>query len=175
LPPLRERPTDIPILINHFLNEENPNLPNIFFDASTLKYLTTFPWHGNIRELRNEMEKIRLFYSDKKILTMNELSNKYKIKIPPPEPIQKISLPSNIIKTETPAQKSPLNLTSKFRRLEELKGLFVTHTKLTRIEVESLLQVSPNTALSYLNTLEQEKFISKKTFANTKTHYYEIV
>lgn len=175
LPPLRERSSDIPILINHFLNEENPNLPNIYFDASTLKYLTTLPWYGNIRELRNEMEKIRLFYSDKKILTINELSNKYKSKTPPAEPPQVISATIDTKKAETVTSNSPLNLTSKFRRLEELKGLFLKHNKLTRIEVESLLQVSPNTALSYLNTLEKEKFISKKTFANTKTHYYEIL
>lgn len=175
LPPLRERSSDIPILINHFLNEENPNLPNIFFDASTLKYLTSLPWYGNIRELRNEMEKIRLFYSDKKILTVNELSNKYKSKTPPAEPAPATNPTTNTKKVETSASTSPLNLTSKFRRLEELKSLFVKHNKLTRIEVESLLQVSPNTALSYLNTLEKENFISRKTFANTKTHYYEII
>ena len=77
-PSLKERPTDIPILINHFLNEQNPNLTTLSFDKPTLSHLSSLPWHGNIRELRNEMERVRLFHSDKINLTIAELSEKYR-------------------------------------------------------------------------------------------------
>ena len=173
IPPLRERSSDIPNLINHFLNEENPNLPSIFFDDLTLKYLSSLPWDGNIRELRNEMERIRLFYSDNKILTMNELSNKYKLKPASPVASQKEIAP---IKSNGPSENnSPLNLNSKFRRLEELKKLFTKHRKLSSADVKEFLKVSPNTATTYINSLEKENFICKKTYTNSKSIYYEII
>lgn len=177
LPPLRERKEDIPLLIHHFLNEEYPNLDPLQFDETTLNHLKSLYWPGNIRELRNEMGRVRLFFSDQKLLTMNELSNKYKdnkentslteLTTSQPKPLE--------ILTQESATKNNSRLNSKFRRLEELKKLFVKHTKLSRAEVEEYLNVSTNTAFSYLNILEQEKYICKKTFANSDTHYYEII
>ncbi len=61
IPPLRERPEDIPALAEHFLksfwgqhrgeNEEMPRLSEPAIDA-----LLSCPWRGNVRELRNVME-----------------------------------------------------------------------------------------------------------------------
>lgn len=183
IPPLRERKADIPLLINHYLNEENPQLARLNFDESTLQYLKSLPWPGNIRELKNELERIRLFYSDYKILTINQLSNKYQIKAPPLSPVTTVSENTFVKPIETvaitsnePAHTSSfLNLNSKFRRIEELKKLFFKNTKLTRLDVEELLKISPNTANTYLSTLEKENFISKKSLPHSKTFYYEII
>jgi two-component system nitrogen regulation response regulator GlnG len=54
LPPLRERPEDIPALAEHFLRRFEPSaLP---LAAATVQFLQSLPWLGNVRELRNALE-----------------------------------------------------------------------------------------------------------------------
>jgi two-component system response regulator PilR (NtrC family) len=60
LPPLRERPTDIPLLAYHFLRkyaEEfgKPDLVEI--EAEAMRYLLRYPYSGNVRELENIIER----------------------------------------------------------------------------------------------------------------------
>lgn len=54
VPPLRERPEDIPALVEHFLRDAGHAgaLPEVFSNAA-LKQLAAHPWPGNVRELRN--------------------------------------------------------------------------------------------------------------------------
>ena len=60
LPPLRERPEDIPPLLNHFLQhtaaENNKQIDGITGDA--VKVLMAHTWPGNVRELRNCVERM---------------------------------------------------------------------------------------------------------------------
>lgn len=60
IPPLRERPEDIPLLIQHFLaqsaKENNRTIEAITPDA--LHILNAYPWPGNVRELRNAVERM---------------------------------------------------------------------------------------------------------------------
>ncbi len=58
VPPLRERPEDIPLLIDRLsrLYAEDNNLPVRLFDKETKEYLSRMPWAGNVRELRNFVE-----------------------------------------------------------------------------------------------------------------------
>lgn len=60
LPPLRERKEDIEILANHFLKEFSVKLNRKVskMDEHFLKALVQHPWKGNIRELRNVMERV---------------------------------------------------------------------------------------------------------------------
>ena len=59
LPPLRERAVDIPVLAQHFLTQlAGPAAPVLTADAIAL--LQTYPWPGNIRELRNVIERVVL-------------------------------------------------------------------------------------------------------------------
>jgi DNA-binding NtrC family response regulator len=60
LPPLRERREDIEILATHFLLEFSGKLNRKVkqMDELFLKLLTRHPWKGNIRELRNVMERV---------------------------------------------------------------------------------------------------------------------
>jgi DNA-binding NtrC family response regulator len=54
IPPLRERPEDVPILIDHFLREAGHDEPlEHFFPSDVLEKLTAHEWPGNVRELRN--------------------------------------------------------------------------------------------------------------------------
>jgi len=59
LPALRQRPSDIPLLAQHFASELAPETkgprPQLTEDA--LAYLQALPWSGNVRELRNAIER----------------------------------------------------------------------------------------------------------------------
>ena len=58
MPPLRERPEDIPLLLAHFIkifSDEN-GVPPLTVEAGALRTLQAYPWPGNIRELRNFCE-----------------------------------------------------------------------------------------------------------------------
>ncbi len=58
IPPLRERPEDIEVLSTYFLNEYNRKYgKNISISESTMKEYKKYRWPGNIRELRNEIER----------------------------------------------------------------------------------------------------------------------
>ncbi len=60
VPPLVERKEDIPLLVNHFsrqISEEQGIQPKTF-DKSALKALQELEWTGNIRELRNVVERL---------------------------------------------------------------------------------------------------------------------
>ncbi len=55
LPPLRERPEDIPLLVNHFLQKSAENLgvePKIMSEEA-MEFLKCFPFPGNVRQLEN--------------------------------------------------------------------------------------------------------------------------
>ncbi|MBM3779432.1 MAG: sigma-54-dependent Fis family transcriptional regulator [Acidimicrobiia bacterium] len=60
VPPLRERRDDVPLLVQHFarrLGEEH-NIRPRRFDAAALGALGRYRWPGNIRELRNAVERV---------------------------------------------------------------------------------------------------------------------
>jgi two-component system, NtrC family, response regulator AtoC len=52
LPPLRERRSDIPMLVHHFLNRYTPSTP-MQVTPGAMKSLLQYDWPGNVRELEN--------------------------------------------------------------------------------------------------------------------------
>jgi len=62
LPPLRERPGDIPILVDHFLRLycAANNVPLKCIDPEVLEVLEQDPWPGNVRELENLIQRLVL-------------------------------------------------------------------------------------------------------------------
>jgi two-component system nitrogen regulation response regulator NtrX len=62
VPPLRERKDDIPLLVRHFLREfaaDYGQKPKTI-DATALDLFIRYPWKGNVRELRNFIERIMI-------------------------------------------------------------------------------------------------------------------
>jgi len=59
IPPLRERKEDIPLLINHFLQEFNKELGKGVegFSPAAIQKMMTYQWPGNIRELKNKVKQ----------------------------------------------------------------------------------------------------------------------
>jgi len=63
LPPLRERREDVPLLVEHFsrlLTKEIPNLEVRRFSDQAMRVMTEYYWPGNIRELKNVVERLQL-------------------------------------------------------------------------------------------------------------------
>jgi len=60
IPPLRERPDDIPLLAQHFLDHavREKNAPVSGFSPEALDLLVAYPWPGNVRELENLVERL---------------------------------------------------------------------------------------------------------------------
>jgi two-component system NtrC family response regulator len=59
LPALRERPKDIPLLVNFFIGnlKEIYNRPALTISRDAMKWLQQLPWPGNIRQLKNLVER----------------------------------------------------------------------------------------------------------------------
>jgi DNA-binding NtrC family response regulator len=60
VPPLRDRRSDIPVLLNHFLStfSTQHRLPRPDVAADALDRLSTYDWPGNVRELKNVAERL---------------------------------------------------------------------------------------------------------------------
>ncbi|MGB4108540.1 MAG: sigma-54 dependent transcriptional regulator [Desulfomonilia bacterium] len=60
MPPLRQRKEDIPLLLDHFMKEicEKNALHAKEFTPKALSYLRSLPWEGNVREMRNLVERL---------------------------------------------------------------------------------------------------------------------
>jgi DNA-binding NtrC family response regulator len=74
IPPLRERPGDIPPLLDHFLNQfcQEHGKPPKALAPESLELLTRYAWPGNVRELKNVMESVVVFHQDGEV-TVSDL------------------------------------------------------------------------------------------------------
>jgi len=96
IPPLRERKDDIPRLAYHFLNvycrKTGKRVDGFSDDA--LHMLTTYDWPGNVRQLRNTVERL-VILADGKILDNQSLTDNWETQGPPsktpiPETLQEL-------------------------------------------------------------------------------------
>ncbi len=106
LPPLRERPDDIPILVEHFLKEisEQKHTPPKRISPEVMRRFQQYRWQGNVRELRNTLESMMVL-AEGDMLTERDL----------PDRIAGGAMPT------TNAQEIPTGLT-----MEELERLAIT-------------------------------------------------
>jgi DNA-binding NtrC family response regulator len=85
MPPLRERPEDIPLLLAHYLKmmaDEN-GVPPMAIEPGAMRTLQSYPWPGNIRELRNFCENVVVLHRSAS-LNEYDLDPKYRGVAPPP-------------------------------------------------------------------------------------------
>ena len=63
VPPLRERPEDIPLLARHLMSRfvKEMRKPECYLDPTAISELTAYRWPGNVRELRNVIERAVMF------------------------------------------------------------------------------------------------------------------
>jgi len=86
LPPLRDRPEDIPLLARHFLGvfRKSMSVGVQDFSDEAMTLLTRYRWPGNVRELRNIVERVLVLHSNREIIGAAEL----------PDPVRGPSAPT---------------------------------------------------------------------------------
>ena len=84
LPPLRDRPEDIPPLVAHFLEKSNArNQKDVRISREVLQFLQEYRWPGNIRELQNLIERL-VILSEGKYVKLSDIPS---VILTEPEPI----------------------------------------------------------------------------------------
>lgn len=78
VPPLRERREDIPMLARHFFDSGRDIGVHAVLTPRLVNALENHDWPGNIRELRNVVERTRLMHSDKLSYDMDDLELRLK-------------------------------------------------------------------------------------------------
>jgi two-component system response regulator HydG len=95
LPPLRERQGDIPLLMEHFLREISRRMGREVqgFSRSARKALLAYHWPGNIRQLRNVIERMLVLDSDG-VLDVDGLPPEIAVLVRDQPPESTVDLPS---------------------------------------------------------------------------------
>jgi transcriptional regulator with PAS, ATPase and Fis domain len=74
IPSLRERITDLPLIINFFLKNNYLNTGvQIKLSSDLLKLFTEYHWPGNIRELKNGIDRLKILNPEKDLLNFEDL------------------------------------------------------------------------------------------------------
>lgn len=173
LPALKERAEDIPELIQHFLNNnQNATTEKPIISNELLNILVAYHWPGNIRELKNEIERLPILNPDKSILEkadfdFSRLAESHKLK------------KENITTAKDETLLEQMMKEKGFvveHRLDNIKELFLKHKRLTRNQIMAVTKVSPSTATKDLQTLCSIGFIIKKSPTKSpRTDYFEIL
>lgn len=76
VPPLRERREEVPVLVAHFLEHfsSRSGKPGISFTQDAIDALTTYDWPGNVRQLRNEIERMVAYGHEGSRIAREDLS-----------------------------------------------------------------------------------------------------
>jgi two-component system response regulator HydG len=74
LPALRQRPEDIPLLVEHFLKDisASKRMPTKRIGPEVMRRFLSYRWKGNVRELRHALEQMMVL-SDGELLSENDL------------------------------------------------------------------------------------------------------
>ncbi len=75
IPPLRQRPEDIPLLVKHFASEicRELGIGELVIDINAIDVLVRQPWRENIRELKAVVDKCVLFSNEGRFMLPPEL------------------------------------------------------------------------------------------------------
>ncbi len=76
VPPLRERPDDLELLLHHFIARygEKIGRPRVYFTPRVLETLLAYAWPGNVRELQNEVQRCLILCGNEGIVRVEHLS-----------------------------------------------------------------------------------------------------
>ncbi len=140
LPPLRDRRADIPLLVQTFLNEFNTrnNKAVRAVDQEAMYLLERYPWPGNIRELRNVIERATILAEGDFIEARH---------LPPPV----VSRSEQTLPTVT---LSPGTTVDEAER--RLILLTLEHTRNNKTRAAEILGISLKTLHNKLNRMKQE-------------------
>jgi len=140
MPPLRERREDIPLLISHFLKiyQEKNNKVVDGISEDVLDILTDYQWPGNVREIKNIIERAVVLTQDR-IITQKDL-------------------PENISKEKAEERKLTIPFGMPLREIE--KKIIIETLRRSKGDKEitaNLLGITPRTIYRKMNSLEEEE------------------
>jgi transcriptional regulator with PAS, ATPase and Fis domain len=141
LPPLRAHPSDIPALVRHYVDGFNREFRKSVtgVSAEAMKGLETYPWPGNIRELRNVIERAVILSPGEFIEAAHVPAD---LSGPPPPSIQSAGLTAGMTVEEAERKLIELTLAHTHdnkTRAAEILGVTVKtlHNKLKRFRREA--------------------------------------
>lgn len=186
IPPLRERPDDSIMLARHFLDAGRPVGTHATMSSTLREAMRSYSWPGNVRELKNVIERMRLLHSDKLSYEADDLDiATHSVHIPAaPQPFIPSSDEPAMRTAASRKRAEPTGVNedrllkhgrSPMRRLQRLRKLFEKHHELTRNEIISILDVSPNTATKDLRSLCDEGYIERiEPSASSRSFYFSL-
>ena len=139
IPPLNERPEDIPLLVDHLMKKHNPELKRNFIgaDDEVIRILMSLPWKGNVRELDNVIEHTMILAESDRI-TLKDL-------------------PGSIVASSQNHPAFTYNLKDALRQFEKQHILRVLdHVGQDRKEAAKLLDISLSSLYRKIEELEIE-------------------
>jgi len=76
VPPLRERPEDLELLLRHFIVRYGDEIgkPRVYFTPRVMETLLAYRWPGNVRELQNEIQRCLILCGSEGIVRLEHLS-----------------------------------------------------------------------------------------------------
>jgi len=173
IPPLRERREDIEPLAELFLAEGRAEGQCATMSTGLVADLRGRRWPGNVRQLRNFIEQMRLMNSEKLFYDLRDIES-----VDAPAGLQSGARTPSAGDGPGPRRAADEVLArgrSGMRRLERLRELFRQHRKLTRREVAELIGICPATATRDLKGLLAEGFIEKvKPTPSPRSHYFRL-
>lgn len=188
IPPLREHKEDICELAFYFLKKDRDPSYKVSLSSDLIKALEIYKWPGNIRELRNVMERMRFMNLNKQQFNLSDLDKEYlpvnknilvedKSGFYPIVSIESTSAEINQLSAPNPAVKSKYQgKKNNHLRTDTLKRMFQKYKKLSKTEAAKALNCSINSISDDINTLLNEGFIEKiEPSIAPRTHYYQII
>ena len=180
LPALRNRVEDIPELIQFFLDSNN-NEHNTKKSITNelLKLLASYPWPGNIRELRNEIERLCILNSNQEIFNLEHIDTMHfsHLNIPNNPSQETSNKESKNVEINPLDPETQTILECGFRvenRQNKIKKLFQQYKKLTRNQIIKLTNVGPSTATKDLKTLMDLGLIVRRSpTKSSSTDFFE--
>lgn len=172
LPPLRKRTSDIPEIIEYFLNNQYDE-DSLEIDSELMGNMLVYDWPGNVRELKNEIERMVI------------LGESYQFKAQTSSQADEPKADHEVIASPTHSSINDSNAIT-FNivahstsygnaRLKKLAELFLKDRQLTRAMVVRKLGCAPNTATKDLKELESQGFIKKIIPTDSPRSSYYII
>ncbi len=141
LPPLRERPGDVRLLAQHFLNRFNLQLNRkiMGFTVRASETLERYPWPGNIRELENLIERLVVLGRDSELISYEDL------------PLEML-LDSSLTEETAPLGDGLLQARGNFEKQYIIKAL--KKANWNQSEAARILRIHRNTLIQKMKSLQ---------------------
>ncbi len=160
MPPLHNRKSDIPLLINHFLDKQNKvhrHGKKKIFSEKAMEKLTNYLWPGNIRELENMIERLSILVEND-IIQVEDLPERISGRV-----IEK-GRPEFVLTKDWPGFNIAVNQFQKDLILDALN-----QTNWVKTKAAALLKINRTTLVEKIKKLNLEPEKKKSPHKNDET------